>query len=539
MILSDNNSYHGGVMMPNINHNSLNIIPKGLKFARRADLTPEIRLAIAYSALEAQKTGKWGEITELARQFMISRTFVYMLASFLATASVVIFSATPAIAPVTNHWLPFAYMLALRMEGRCSIEAISALMKRFDVSFSSVGAVSQYLNCFGSLLSNTLSAKADEVKLVVFLCDEIFSKSVPILVTVDPISSVILRIELADSRKAEDWKEHWECLEDNGICAIYLVTDEGQGLTKAHKEALADIVRQPDTYHAIAHVIGKLVKQLEDAAYRAIRKEQEREDKLDSAKSDEIINKRIAAASEASALANELAELYDAAHYLYLCIIENLLVFDADGNLRDRQLAEEEIEEALNMLNELGVPKIDKAVKKVRATMPELLNYFDTARSVTERLMTLPIHPEALKALFLAWQYRKCVIKSKKANARQYYRGHEAFYLEIAGDYLQDDFNQIKTQIYTDLDQIVQSSALVECINSIIRPYLNNSKNQVCQEMLNLIMFYHNHRRYKAGKRKGKTPMEIFTGETQKKDWIELLFDVVKEKDPSFSAFSG
>ncbi len=191
------------------------------------------------------------------------------------------------------------------------------------------------------------------------------------------------------------------------------------------------------------------------------------------------------------------------------------------------------------MLNELGVPKIDKAVKKVRATMPELLNYFDTARSVTERLMTLPIHPEALKALFLAWQYRKCVIKSKKANARQYYRGHEAFYLEIAGDYLQDDFNQIKTQIYTDLDQIVQSSALVECINSIIRPYLNNSKNQVCQEMLNLIMFYHNHRRYKAGKRKGKTPMEIFTGETQKKDWIELLFDVVKEKDPSFSAFSG
>ncbi len=128
--------------MPNINHNSLNMIHKGLKFARRTDLTPEIRLAIAYSALEAQKTGKWGKITELARHFMISRTFVYMLASFLATASVIIFSATPAIASVTNQWLPFAYMLALRMEGRCSIEAISTLMKRFDVSFSSVGSVS-------------------------------------------------------------------------------------------------------------------------------------------------------------------------------------------------------------------------------------------------------------------------------------------------------------------------------------------------------------------------------------------------------------
>jgi len=51
-------------------------------------------------------------------------------------------------------------------------------------------------------------------------------------------------------------------------------------------------------------------------------------------------------------------------------------------------------------------------------------------------------------------------------------------------------------------------------------------------------MFYHNHRRYKARKRKGKTPMEIFTGEAQKKDWIELIFEVVKEKDPSFFVFS-
>jgi len=232
------------------------------------------------------------------------------------------------------------------------------------------------------LLSNTLSAKNNEIKLVVFLSDEVFSKSTPILVTVDPISSVILKIELADSRKAEDWKRHWECLQDNGVYAIYLVTDEGQGLIKAHKEALTDIVRQPDTYHAIAHVIGKLVKQLEDAAYSAIRKEQEREDKLDSARNDDVICKRIEAAVEASARADELICLYDSVHYLYLCIIENLQVFDEDGNLRDREQAEAEIEEALNMLNELGVPKINKAVKKMRATLPELLNYFDTAKTV-------------------------------------------------------------------------------------------------------------------------------------------------------------
>ncbi len=388
-------------------------------------------------------------------------------------------------------------------------------------------------------MPDTLSAEANETKLVVFLCDEIFSKRTPILVTVDPISSVILKIELADSRKAEDWKTHWECLEDNGIYAIYLVTDEGQGLTKAHKVALADIVRQPDTYHAIAHVLGKLVKQLEDAAYSAIRKEQDREDKLDSARNDDIICKRINAAVEASERADELICLYDSAHYLYICIVENLRVFDENGNLRNRLQATEEIEEALKMLNELGVPKVKKAVKKMRSTLPELLNYFDTAKTVVGDLMTQPIHPEALKALCLARQYRKCLIKSKTAKSRKYDKERETLYLEIADDYLKNNSDSIKSDVYADLDRIVQSSALVECINSIIRPYLNNSKNQVTQEMLNMIMFYHNHRRYKAGKRKGKTPLEMFTGKTQEKDWIEILFEVVNEQNPSFFAVSG
>ena len=72
----------------------------------------------------------------------------------------------------------------------------------------------------------------------------------------------------------------------------------------------------------------------------------------------------------------------------------------------------------------------------------------------------------------------------------------------------------------------------MECINSIIRPYLNTTKNHVTQELFNLIMHYHNHRRYGDGVRKGKTPMEILTGKQQAKDWISILFDIIREKDP-------
>ncbi|MEF8984668.1 MAG: hypothetical protein V5A51_08750, partial [Bacteroidales bacterium] len=92
---------------------------------------------------------------------------------------------------------------------------------------------------------------------------------------------------------------------------------------------------------------------------------------------------------------------------------------------------------------------------------------------------------------------------------------------------LKDKFTAIKTKVFSQLNLIVQSSAIVENINSIIRNYLATSRNHIHQNALNLIMFYHNHRRYKAGKRKGQTPMELLTGKSQKQDWLELLMNKV------------
>ena len=107
--------------------------------------------------------------------------------------------------------------------------------------------------------------------------------------------------------------------------------------------------------------------------------------------------------------------------------------------------------------------------------------------------------------------------KAKKSGRKQNAKQQKQACLEMAewwGKHGIDQGNwnpDIQEEIYTRLDKIVQSSALVECINSIIRPYFNTSKNQISQEQLNLIMHYHNHRRYLAGVRKHKTPMEILT----------------------------
>jgi len=355
------------------------------------------------------------------------------------------------------------------------------------------------------------------------------------LVTVDPISSAILRIELADTRKAEDWKNHWECLQKNGYYAIYLVSDEGTGLSKAHKEALADIFRQPDTYHGIAHQLGHLGKILEDAAYKAIENETDRYDKFDSAKSDPVITKRVEQYEDARQKTIEATELYENFSYLYSIIIVELDLFDNAGNLRDRKGAEDCIHAGLELLQELNHPKISKAVKKILRVMPDLLQYFEIAREILDNI-ALPLDKISLQVLCLAWQCKKKKIKAKKSETKKYYATEEQEYLQFAAELLQERYDFVKEQIYAELDRIVQGSGLVECINSIIRPYLNTSKNQVKQHLLNLIMFYHNHRRYKRGERKGKTPMEILTGKKQHKDWIKLLLDIVEEKNPSFFA---
>ena len=502
-------------------------------FTRRADLSNAIRLAIATNALHAMLNGVWGTITNLAVEYDISRTFVYSLADTLKDAGQFLFSE---IAELTHslslRGTSIYMMLSLRLEGRSSIGAISTIMDRFELELSATGSISQMLSRIGGLLPTTIATENGVTQYLVFASDEIFSKTTPILVTVDPCSSAILRIELADSRKAEDWRNHFECLQDNGVEAIYLVSDEGTGIRAGHAEAMIDVVRQSETYHAIAHQLGKWMDRLEKAAYKAIGIEDDCARKLDSAKSEQAQEKRLEEYEKAAEAAEKAVTLYDDFSYLYRCLLGELNVFDHNGNLRDRQQAEEGIRAGLALIEELNHESITEVVKKIERTLPDLFHYFDVAKKVVDECKQLPIDEESLKAYCIAWQWGKAVRKAKKSDRKKRAQERENFCLEIADGLHQEESLDLQEEIYSKLNTIVQSSALVECINSIIRPYLNTTKNHVTQEQLNLIMHYHNHRRYCDGARKGKTPMELLTGTEQEKDWLLMLFDIIKDKDP-------
>ncbi len=517
-------------------HSSSSTSSPGPKFIRRMDLTPLIRLQIGLTALLAQQQKQWGEISRLAREYLISRTFVYLLALQVEQVGSAFFGRCPAEVPLSMKAvrLPYAYLLSLRLEGRCSLNAISAIMARFDLTWSSVGKLSETLKALGGALDNTISVPGGTIRLVVFASDEIFAGTQPILVTVDPHSSAILRIELVARRRWEEWAQHWRCLSANGCQAIYLVCDGGQALAKAQKAALSDVWLQPDTYHALAHRLGTWKSRLERRAYGAISTEYKRFKALDSARSESVITARIDRYVAACRQADEAIARYDEFVYLYDCLMEQLAIFETTGRLRDRSEAEAQMRTALELLDSLGVKALSKAVAKTRRTLPELLQYFEVAKTVVPALIReLPIAPATFRLVCQAYHWRKHGISAKETAARHACMAHERSLLDVAATdpcYTSD----IQERMYAQLDQMVQSSSLVECINSILRPYLDTTRNQITQELLNLIMFYHNHRRYRAGKREDTTPMELFTGQPQTEDWLDLLCDEVERRQPGF-----
>ncbi len=156
------------------------------------------------NALYAMINGVWGTITHLAADHGISRPFVYSLAYTLRQAGEALFGATAQFVATSLREQAIEMMLLLRLEACSSIGATSSIMNRLDCELSSMGSISQTLSRIGRHLPTTLSTANGVTQYLVFASDEIFSKTTPILVTVDPCSSAILRIELADSRKAEE-----------------------------------------------------------------------------------------------------------------------------------------------------------------------------------------------------------------------------------------------------------------------------------------------------------------------------------------------
>jgi hypothetical protein len=401
--------------------------------------------------------------------------------------------------------------------------------------YSSEGYISQTLKEIGEILPQNQEIESEKKLSIPMVSDEIFVKSKPILISAEPKSTAILGITLSKDRTAKSWSKQFKSILDTNpdLEITGATTDEGTGLCSSIEESFPFITRQPDTYHGVAHVFGLLRASFEKRVDMAIKKERERDRVCMGRKTDKLFEEKYELYQTALDQTVKAIEEYEAFTYLYICIIKELESFDSDGEIRDRENATEEIKTALDLMEELD-RDISIEIEGVRRLLPTLLNYFEQTKKSVDKCKKMGLDNDLLKVLFLAWQWNKSYIKAKKTPRRDKAKWERDFYFEYAQYLLGDKFYRIKEAIFDELDNIIKASSAIENINSILRFYLDSSRSQTTQEFLNIFAFYHNHRRYKAGKRKGKTPMEIITGRKQEKDWLELLLDIVEEKKPDF-----
>ena len=492
-----------------------------MKFTRRHDLDPHTRIEIVKDVWINQ--GIYGKMTQMAQDYHISRTFLYQL-SWAAKHHLEELFSDPQYLIEPSDFLLEPWILVLRLEGQCSIPSISSIFKHFDYQPSSVGYLSQYLKDYGRSVPSTL--RVAEKKMVFYLSDEIFAIGVPILVTLEAQSTAILKIELASDRSAETWEAHFKDLDKHLFHSIGMASDRGVGLMTGSQAACQDGRWVCDQFHEFQELFHRC-QQLERKAYGAIGKEMEAVALFHNAKSEANLQKRLEQYERSHQACEQAMARYDQLSLLLQWLRATLHLCSPLGRLRTVEGVRSALIYLLDMIQEVDDEKLAKLLKPIRSHLDDIFVPFEQVESVHGALLELMPEP-IVDALVLAWHHNHLSSQShgQKKHAHQQ---QSQQWLDFAEGLLDDQFEPRKVLVFEKLDTVVKASSLVEMVNSLLRPYLNSSKGQMTQETLNLIMFYHNHRRYKGGRRQGKAPIALLTGEALQGDWVDLFMQHKRE----------
>jgi len=486
-----------------------------MKFIRRPDLDTVTRTEIAVQAFLAR--GVYGEMTRLARAYRVSRLFVYTLLWQLSDLFAAPCAVAPAAASRTQAEVD-RHILLLRLVGRCSLESMAQICAELGLPYASVGYLSQRLTTFAQALPSALPAGA---RMVLLLADEIFTAGQPILLTVEPRSLTIIKIELAPDREAATWQKHWEELVAAGLLE-QVVSDRGAGLVKGC--ALSGLQHHPDLFHLL-RPLALFGARFYRQALAAMEDEYER-GALALGSTAEVIERRRAEYEAARAKAAEKIRRYDNFCYLWGELRRALEAFDERGELPALAARQAEIACLLELLGTLDSAELRQALKSFATGLAGYWGYYERLAVVYEECCAQP--PRAVvAALACGWQLERQATNSKDYGVRQHLQQAAQQAYDRAARLAPENARARQQRVVEALSAEVRSSSLIENVNSALRPLLETCRGQVRQETLDLFAYVHNHRRFARGQRAGRSPLEILTGQTLEQSWLDALLALV------------
>jgi hypothetical protein len=491
-----------------------------LKLPRRGDLTPLTRLKIA---TRATFFACYGTITRLAKQYDVSRPFIYEQKARLLAQASNIFEPSKVVNP-SPFLSTIAKILRYRLIGRCSLSSIRELLSWNESECNSIGYISETLQRIGTRLGSQIEWTGSSVAAT----DELYyCGHRPILMTVDVRSQAILKVEIVSDFRSESWKRHVESLQTSGIQFLKIISDEGNVMAGGRSLLSQPVTWQMDTFHAVSGRLGlfksRLAKQLQTIqTYRA-----DREQLFWTTKSDKTRAKAFDQWEQAGIEQAEMQQKQAVFLFLYGCILNQFTIFrPKDARLRERAFAEAEVQTALEFLKTLEIKGLETELELLHKRLPNLFAFLDFAQTNLNAFDTL-VGPVAAPYWKRAWQATKIAAKIKNNYPNQLiFKAYAQSDLELLRDYYADcdAFEDLKRSLFGQLDEMCsQASSPVETANSFIRPFLNQSRDQIQQHTLNLLMFYYNHRIIQRGKNKGFSPWQLLTGRSNTPHWLDEM----------------
>ncbi len=399
------------------------------------------------------------------------------------------------------------FILLLRLAGKCSLPSLSSIFKYFQYQPNAVGYLRACCQPDGAALPSTL-ARAER-PVVLYLRDEMFARPQPLLVTIEAHSTAMLKIPLASERAAETWTTHCDDLGAHRFHSIGMASDRGLGLMAGSHAACPDAPWVCDRFHAFQDLLDRR-RPLERTAYATLAKEDEAAHTFHHAKSEANLDKRLQHYERAHHACAHAMARYDQLDLLLHLLRDALHLCSPWGRLRTVAGVRAALTLLLSLIAEIDDAVVPKLLHTLRAHLDDILVPFARAESLHIALLDLVPQP-ILDALVLAWHHAHLSYQSHAKQKRSHQHARQQW-LDCAEGLLAPQFTPLHAMVCEKLDAIVQASSLVELVNAFIRPSLKSSKGHITQETFNLIMFSHNHRRDKSGKRQGKAPMELLTG---------------------------
>jgi hypothetical protein len=420
--------------------------------------------------------------------------------------------------------------LTMAFPGKAALRPMrTCLNVAFDQT-RGVGTLSELLTQTGQRAGQVLE-QVDTSPLgpVIVLRDETYFQDWPILLVLEPVSTTILLGVVSEDCQAETWGAALLVSQDGGAHIKGLVEDMARMYPKSQELAEIEVSVQKDTWH-IEKWGAKVRNDLQRIALTAQRKVYDLEKRLLEAWNDTLFLDRYIPAVEK---ADRLLEQHDIfAHWLaHLCDALELVDLRS-GEIRDREINGWLLEKVLKAMEQIDQSLVQKFVKSLRRHRDQLLTFLDWASEMLQpyrQMLATHIPDLDRRQLFMrtvarTWRLRQALINGQRSRKRQAAEAEAMLEHLLDGD---ETSIALATYLMRILDAAGHTSSLIECINGLLKSFLNNRRafhgRDTAQAYLNLFVLWHNMRVYERGKRAGKSPYQWARIDPGSDDWLELL----------------